>query len=695
MKFASFGTQKAAARHAAHLGGVRGQIMNILGERIHEEYGQGTSTKPTVIPIRDDAGQVTSYREVGHDGTIHREVDVNDPQAPSFARRALHAATISRVAGSLATRAGLGGAIRAGAGAAASSMAGAGAVGGAIGTLATVGARAIPFVGAAMGIGDAVVSGVHYAQEQRAKNAVYQSVQGGSNFGGFGQRFQEEGFTWSEAMRTGLQSDQARELFKGVSSLGIKDSQRQNMLNFGSDNYRRLGMSVEQSMKAIQIASMGANTGLAGVAQGLQNVSKVAVQTGQSAEVLRDKFLDTMGSTAMAGYGSSSAEVAAAVTIAGPGRGRAFQNVDLSGQFQETQERMTAALMGKDYGAYVADIASGNVGPSLEMKDKELRTQANNALNPEARAFLQDAVAKAGGKEALKNNQNATRQIGIELLRHHVDPGVVESMIDTYAPGALANVPKENRGGWLVDTLLGNNSQADAAQGIEAQNAQRPYDWKTQSFTGRSRVGKLMDTLGVDNVGPSDFVQDNYSWNPFSSEGQERDKSLDAYWSRQNSAGVSDPAIEAMIQKVGNQSEVGVEVQVKDGTRVVSQADAIKYYADQVAKGTATLVGGSADINGKNIADFTGVKEGNFVGPDSTQSDGSQGDGVSKEDWLKDHPTDADPASAGGGKVMLDLTPEAKKLVQQMGGSSTTNPQVEAGAGAGVPPAISGRWANK
>jgi hypothetical protein len=684
MSHAKLSTHQAAAHRMSH-GGLRRQILQQTGESYHQAYGQGTDQSPTVVAMRDANGQVTHYEERDGAGQLLSTTSVDDPLAPSMARRAMHALTVSRMAGALASGKGAGGILRAGAGGIVSGVSGSGAVAGGVGMAAKIGTRAIPFIGTAMMVGDAATSVLRFEQEQRAKNAYYQSIQGGSNAAGFGQRFQEEGFTWAEMFRGGLQDDAARQLFKGTSELGFKDSERSRMLQFGSQNYRQMGMGVDQSLKAIQIASSGANSSLAGVSKALTDVTKTARLTGQSADVMRDKFLGVMAVATSAGYGAAAPEVASILTQAGPGRGRDMAGVDYSGMFSETQQRLQAGQMGLSYGQLVAQNASGNVAPGLEAKDKQLKSAVQNTLSPAAKRMMDEKIKAAGGIEAVQNNPGLRRQIAIDVMndpRSGMDPGIIKAMAGVY--GVDLGEDPMAAGEWAVDQYSGGGAMGPKAKADEAAKQQRdmvdtdrPWDgsWGQSKFVGDNKASQLSKV-------------DVFGW--FTGEEKNKDKAVQAYADRQGSTGKVDPAIEAMITQLGGMSEVGIEVQTKDGPKVVSQSDAIKYYSDQVASGQATIVGGPADISGRKLGEVTQTTEGNYQG-ESSVGKSAQGDAFSEKDWRKDHPSGTAADDTGGsGKVTIELSDEAKRLfkIGTVSGN-VTNGQVEAGAGAGVPPALS------
>jgi hypothetical protein len=152
------------------------------------------------------------------------------------------------------------------------------------------GIRAVPYLGAAVMGAEAVHEAVAFAGNQRAANAQYQSIYGGTNFAQFGQRTQQYGFQLGQLFGGGLTWDQSQQAFQGISSLGYQGAQRSNDLNFVVQNYKNLGVSVSDSLKLITEASQNLNESLTGLRTGLENTRNAAIATGQSGTVGTQMF---------------------------------------------------------------------------------------------------------------------------------------------------------------------------------------------------------------------------------------------------------------------------------------------------------------------------------------------------------------------------------------------------------------------
>jgi hypothetical protein len=398
---------------------------------------------------------------------------------------------------------------------------------------------------------------------------------------------------------------------------------------------------------------------------------------------MREKFLDIFAVTTASGYGVSAAQVAGIATAAGAGSSRDLQGVDYSGMFGTNQQRFTAAQLGQTYGSFVAQNAQGNVLPGLQAKDAMIQQLVQSALSPSMKRWLDSEIEKQGGKGEVAGNTGKQSDIGLGLLNQGLDPGMVKAMANALmGPGTLDNVPENAIGEWVVRQYVGAGSLAAAAEKDEAAKNEQPIQ-------GDNGNNPFLGILG--GHGGSDFVSQNYGTNILSGAVRSKNSTLDAYDQLQKQTGKTDPAIESFIQATGHYSEIGVEVETKDGKKTVSKDDAIRYYGDQLASGKARIVGGPNDLDGKTVGEITGVTQKDFTpmaGRDNnTTDDPAAAGGVSADDWRKDHSGGSydDTSTNTGGKYTVELSDSAKKLLTLIP-PAAQNSQVEAGASAGLPP---------
>jgi hypothetical protein len=562
------------------------------------------------------------------------------------------------------------------------------------GGLGSVATRAMPLLRAAPGLGTAVMAGeivndtLEGTTEQVRKNAQYQSMLGGSNFEGLGQRVQEQGYVWGNRLNAfggGLAEEDARQAFQGVTSLGLRDSERGNALKLVEKNYADLGMDVQSSLKLLEMSAKGANLQFGGLEKSLKSVSLMARATGQNANVLYESFAKNYQLALGMSLGPQAASVAAGMTAATSGMSRDLEGVDTSGQSSYFYKRRLSQLSGMTYGQLETQAARGNTTPLTQAQDRDRTQTASRALQAQGRGaydLLQQRMREMGGGQKLADSPAELQRVAQDLLMTGIDPQSMKAYMESYGGYKFdANMSDqqitEAFAGWVADPSRGTRG----TEAAKAQVDQKDLDLLRESGT---KLGYGFMGLGF-NEGASEYVRKNYALNPFSSEGVAKNEVLDAYSAHQYQSAKSDPVIEQFIDRVGNRSEIGVEVQTGKGTRVVDQADAIKYYSDQVARGTARFSGGDPDLDGKAIKDVIGSERNVDPKTDSTKDDTERG--TSPDQWKKDHPTSASEAKDEQGKVTISLQPGLEKIFNiQTEGAAIT----DAGAAAGVPPVATG-----
>jgi hypothetical protein len=224
---------------------------------------------------------------------------------------------------------------------------------------------------------------------------------------------------------------------------------------------------------------------------------------------------------------------------------------------------------------------------------------------------------------------------------------------------------------------LGDGKQSDTITAMQSDIGKKQTDRHGQMRSFFSSFGNsLLSSMGVDTRTDEQKIIDT------------QQGTLDAYSQLQKNAGngLSDPAIEAAMQRFGGDQSTMIKVQSKDGDKVVSLKDAITYYPDQLSKGSASVASKDPNLNGKKLTDITGVKDVG-LGP-MADSSTSQNFGTSAADWEKDNPVDGAKTDttkddgSGSGKVTIGLSPEVARYFSVTG----TGVNIDAAAAANVPP---------
>lgn len=552
------------------------------------------------------------------------------------------------------------------------------------GPMASMGMRAIPVLGAGIAVVNGVVDGMEWLTEQRKANAQYQQIYGGDNFGltdtiqglfggdvntGSGQRAAGFGFRMSQLFsHGGLTGDDADKLFQGVSALGYNNAERDKQLRFGTTMYKQQGMSVDDSMRLIDISARYANQSLAGVADGLTQVSKAAQQTGQSAKTLRDTFTNYYGAALAGGAGASAGTIAQAMTLSTAGMSRQLAGANMTPMLSNPMYlQQIATGAGMTSGQLQSQMAQGNFMAFAGSAQKILDQRMLGVMDPSVRKQFTQLVNEYGGNEVVAEGPGAISGIATELMGN--------KGWNVYAArSALQSIG--------VDTSAMNDQQVAeffvaqmTSGGMGAQAKKKQEENKPKDIRGQ-----------IEERGVPDF------WFETKQPGMVFSKSANEYIEREKKTGKSDPAMEAAIKTFGTNNDQKVEVQTKQGTRIVTLSEAIRDYGDQISTGTAIVAEG--EHKGKKLSEVTGVTTTGVVpgknGVPNTAKENAKS-GQTKEEYEKDRPfldKIKDMAGEGpGGVVRIEPSPELARLLHF---TATGNVNVDNSAAQGVPPAVNG-----
>ena len=309
-------------------------------------------------------------------------------------------------------------------------------------------ALAIPGVGevlAGAGMAYGLVEGVGgFMAGQRASNARFQSIEGGSNISGLAERARQQGFQYSQlGMLGGAQADK---LFYGVTETGLNGGDRQSALDFAVQNYSQMGMDPNQSLKFIQLAAVNASLNLNQVAGALQNVTDTAAAAGVNTEVARQSFAGMITALTVGGSGPTAGIQAAIATNFANGMGR--QTAGLGFNWGSTS---SDALLS----TFVNDPKTGRPIQGLG------NAASLFAANPEMRAIAQERALQSMVIGPMGGNNSAQQALfdkytpsGKEYKNVTAGGGLGAALLQ----GPLANMGK--------DQLL-NSLQAAGVSGLD------------------------------------------------------------------------------------------------------------------------------------------------------------------------------------------------------------------------------------
>ena len=546
--------------------------------------------------------------------------------------------------------------------------------------MAIGGARRIPYVGTAVA-GITAVQNLYLSE--REKNRLYQGMEGGSNLGGIGERLHEEAYRWT---MPGMSGDMARRSFKGVTAMGYTGKSqtaqgRQDALDFVYHNYNARGMDVEESLGFLQTASHDATVNFTELSNALKEVSDTAGKAGVNAKFMRQSFQGMLQASIGTGAGPGAAEIAGALTSAQASYGREFQGMDFRGQLSRDYQYMLGAQYGIAPGQ-LQGIMRNRPNEYARMVTGSQRNWIDTVFDQRQKADLQALIQKYG------SSQSGVNQIEQEFLNAH--PEIDIHLIADQLSGPLTGVQldESNVMNWVIQQLAGNTPAAHGGS-----TSRQPVDLQggTKGKLGLIKPGQdapkgkygLADPetmLKSGHAAPNEYFKHVNAGREFLGIfGEEENKAGEAYTKWMDKNKKRDPVLEAILQNVKDPNDTKVRVSTSKGDRIVSFEEAMKLFPNELAAGNVQIVTG--DQAGKSISDLLNgnIDPSRKVGGELTGA--AQGKaGQSLEDYEKKHGKIKGQENAAAGKVTVDLTEEAKRLLQLL---PSTNNQANA---TGYPP---------
>ena len=542
---------------------------------------------------------------------------------------------------------------------------------------------------------DLVDKGFGEVRSQRNKNEYYQNVNGGSNFGGFAERFHEEMYA---ASTSAMFSDQeARQAFKGVTRLGYngivndqfsRQGGRQDALNFVYHGKTSYGASVSESLQELEQVSKNSTLSLKTLQGALKDVSDTAGKAGVNAQMARKQLMNLIGQGESAGYGSGSVTTAANLQMGKTSLGRSYQDIDLSGQMSQQYTYMASSQMGMTYNQYTAMQSTNPLAAAQARAGQNLSTLSQIFTQDEVNWVKQKAQALGGTLDS-----DAALSIVPEFLTAFPNHNISVIQQQLAAFGVVQTDDPQKALAYAFTLMAGQNG--DLANAQKTAKANKPMSASAaakqssrsgfiKGFTtkksdgsslGAKIGGALLETVTagiVDDVGTS----------------KGDSKAMKTYKDQVVKSGQRNPVLENLLTTVKDDDETKVIVHTSKGERVVSLQDAIKNHATEVSSGQAKIVSGKN--KGKTVSDLLGagsVNAGANWTEEASKSKDKSGESLSK--WQKDHPSKTATGTGAGanGKVVVDLSDTAKQLFKI---SSATG--IAGANGEGAPPLNYYNW---
>jgi hypothetical protein len=556
----------------------------IFGPRLESYYNENTKKMETHQLIRDADGNVRSEK-------------VDEGQVPKLQRAERVGSAFQGAVGRAVAGEGLGG----------------------VGQIATalLPEGAMLGLGAAGAVGAVGYEGVKMIQNQRAQNAQYQAILGGSNFSQFGQRISSAAFGIRNMFSFG--SGQAQEAFMGATQLGMRGQERNSALNMMVSSFNSMGMSVAQSLAAITVQAQSGYENFNDLEKSLKGVSAAAKDTAQNAEAVRQGFIQTyQGVTQNVGGGAGTLGVSTAISKFQANLGRQFQGMNFSGVTGNTQLYEIASEQGMNFNQVVQKMAT-NPTWGVQAVNKNIDTFLSQAGGGQAIASLRQQM-KSGKFQVGANGQVDPAQLtglATNLLTQLPNVQGISSILSAAGIDTSQMNPMQ-----VAQAFIGyyaqNGLQAPAAAGPQTVGAAQRQALAATSANPAAAAGSpggagsSTAALGAaaKGTGLKGGVQIDVGTITGSSGAE---KLRRQYLAQIGKTGQNSTIIDQMLKSSAAQKML-YRVNTSDGSKVVNFQDLITNYSDQAASGGVEIAQGT--MNGQNVAGLSA----------SSQFGGTQGD---------------------------------------------------------------------
>jgi hypothetical protein len=519
---------------------------------------------------------------------------------------------------------------------------------------------------------------------QRRKNNYYVNINGGTQNQAMASRFEEFQTQFSNIGT--LTPGESSEAFKAASRLGYQGAARRDAVGYIASGVQNRGQSVEEGTAQVDTAARSLTTSLAEMSRTMDQVTASASKAGINAQMMRAQADQLVRLGQSAGFGAGATGVAGAIVSANAVGGRAYASqTDATNVLSMSNQYRAASLTGQSLGSLQANIRKGNFAGGMGAIQKAEGAGLNAAVSTAEQQWIKDRIKSYGGGEQVKNSPVTQTNIAEEFLNTYTnkDPNAFTSIISGLAGRQFDGNNPVMAAQWVVLQLC---DATDAAKFNEQQAASKP------SAVGGASGNDLLKAAGGTPATPdgNGLAQSAVGFalggiggaalggmigrkgSPGSSSAAQK-----SYVAGAQASGKRDHVIEALLSNVKDQDKVSVRVKTGDGDRILSLADAISQYGDEVASGNVEFIGGGAD--GKTTADLSGGlvdKNRDYLAASSRKTTSGRA------------ATDSDHAKSNQNQPMLGLTDEAKKLVQVMTGGPNASAVQQAAAGAN--PVIAG-----
>lgn len=534
--------------------------------------------------------------------------------------------------------------------------------GGGLGGIASA-MRQLPGIGLAM---DAIQGGADFYLNQREAGRTYQSVEGGSNLGAQTERLHQAIYGLSMFGR--MPEGAAAQAFGSVTAMGYNQAavgqgqnmqNRQNALNFIYHNYTNTGMDVNQSLQVLQSASQSAVVNLTQLSTVLKNVSDTAGQAGANADTARQQFNSYFQAALAQGAGSGAATVAGGISSMQASMGKQFSGVNFSGELSQSHQYLVAGMSGLSPAQlqYAQRNNPKQYNQLMAGSNMQLLSQGG-MMTPQMQSSLNQMISSAGGGKAMMSNPTLRDQVAQQFLNQWQLKGNINQDFWAQEISALTGVQMNPTQAfqWIVSQSAGINEASHNSSLGPPSGASVSANRTGSAPSGRYGLAQgtpaSMGSVASRYVGPTGGT----SWQQALQ--QANGAAAAPYLSAESKSGKRSPVLEALLQNTSQGDQV--RVQTKSGARVMSVADAMKYYPNELAAGNVEFYNSS----GQALGDTSGLTHGLTNASANVKAEQKQNAGSNLGVAASKFHVNTVAPAGGGTAGVFDLTPAAQQLLK-------------------------------
>jgi hypothetical protein len=438
-------------------------------------------------------------------------------------------------------------------------------------------AKTLGYAAAAVALGQKAMD---FSETQRSTNLGWQRILGGSNSEGFEERARSQ---WKELSGRfeGVSSGVSSELYHKAAEIYGTDRMRRNeAYEFGTEVYKKLGMTVEESMGLVATAAKSGNENLQVLSDTLKNLSQSARDAHVNAEAAQQSFARTFGVVSESVGGTSATQVSSVMEQMKTGMGRRFQDVDMSGALSGSALVMRAQVMGQTPSQYLTTLkGTGGARHFAQSTQLVAGNLAGAMLPAEAQAMIQERIKANGGVMKGEDWDRLAQDLSMGPLANLPPESIINAM-STHGLGAGYNQENALAGllqmSYTDQTALADQVVEDAGGSISPAEQKRWGDTAKKQERDIARLTFHDPNLKARSLASKQFA-------------------TTGVYSR-------------LLDKISNQdyeSKRRFRVDTADGPRDVTTEELLKYYSDQASTGEVEIVRGSGE--GQTLSEYTGI----------------------------------------------------------------------------------------